>query len=785
MANISDRIKDLSIFRSFFAPGNACMAINNRSQLVIASGNAVKTCLVSGKHNYYKLLQRSNDTFDVVDLSFNESGNLVALIGSRSVTICDTKSLPCYDSDSTVWETFNFQIGPFDSDLKSFLWHPASRLESEFVVLTNTEILLYDAVISFSNPMLILKLLDYQELAGKTVNSISFGSKDNFAGSILLYLTTTQGAVYAIYPFVYKGSKISAKKNLVILFIRETVEALEEVQSIFPPVALLDSPHVLALHQQHSFAQELEVQVNRPSNSALKGDDIITLSHSGETFGHVLQGPLANIGSTPIVVKVGSNDDVAILASVHSENSKAVFTYLAQLQPLIMGWKNPQHVLEPPVEPAKPSLKKHEEKYSKPVKGFGYVVDSDSESEDEDVEYIKSSALFKEDSEIFTLKNDLVKYFSDNFNKISVLAVNGTSFSCGIGKGHLQNVDGDKLIFAKDGQLFFIDLLQSIDLIFSDDGDFEPDYKVALVSPHAKGFAYFKDSLERLRQYVIVFAPGSPVEVVPLEAPTKKSSDMVHDSFPQYDLDKTFVPGFLTGELSTIMKSISTKPLPRVTEFSPEDTKSMSQVFDVADVVAERTSEFMKFMLTLQLKVRTQLDVLRIQVEELNKINKKSESTADSEMHDAKIEELTLRQTKLLKKAQKIKDSISERFEGIKLSFALPLSAAEKNWFKEINHLNKLINVGDNDEKSLVEQIKGLRLEVLDISTNLEKRTTQHNGVDITIEQLSLSNELTRMKHFLLTESKLIASVKELANVCNRKLGETGSLSAELFVKKS
>lgn len=770
MATISDRIEDLGIFRSFFTPGETCMAINNRSQIVVASGNVVKTSLVTSKNNY-KVLQCPNKNFDVANMSFNESGNLLAMIGTRAVTVCDTRSFP--HGDSNVWDTFTFQIGPFDSNVKTFLWHPASRLESEFVVLTETEILLYDAVISFSSPMLTLKLLDYQQLAGKTVSSISFGSKDNFAGSITLYLTTTQGDVYSIYPFVYKGSRIAAKKSLILLFIQESAEALEEVQSVFPPVALLDSPLVLALNQHRTFAQEMEAQVNRPSQGALQDDDIISLSHNGESFGYVLQGPIAKIGSAPTMIQVGSNEDMAVLAAVHSQSSNASFTYLAQLQPLIMGWKNPQQVLSPPVEPARAPLKKKEARYSKPAKGFGYVVDSDSESEDEDVEYIKNLALYKEQLEIFNLKRDLVKYFSDNFNKLSVLAVNGTSLVYGTGKFYFRNVDADKLIFAKDGRVVFINLLQPIKLILSEDSDFKPDYKMTRISPHVS-LAYYKDAFEGLGEYIITFAPNSPVQVVPLEVKAKNVAGIVHESFPQNNFEQAYSPGFLTEEMTRILTSIPTKPLPRITNFTPVDTNSMSRAFEVADIIAGRTSDILKFMSALQLKIRTQLEVFHIQIEELHKIN--MESQGDFEKNNAKIEQLSGRQEELLQKAQKIKYSVSERFETMKLSFALPLSAAEKDWFKEINHLNKIINVGNNDDKSLVDQIKGLKLEVLGLSSTLQKKSTQHNGVDTTIEKLSLSNELMRLKHYLMSEAKLVENVKELADLCNLKLEKADRL---------
>lgn len=777
MSSISDRIKELSIFRSFFSQDEVTMAINGRSQLIVASSNVVKTTLVTDKHNSYKVLQSSTNEFNVVDVSFNESGNLLALIGLRSVTICDTRSLPRFDGQSSHWEPFNFQIGPFDSDIKSVLWHPVNRLGSELVILTETEILLYDAVISFSSPMLILKLVDYEQLKGQKVESISFGSKDNFAGSITLYLTTSQGKVFAIYPFVYEGSKITAKKSLVVLFIRESIEALDAVQNSFPPVALENDAHVLALRQHCSFAQDLEYQLRRPSNSALESDDIITLTHRGEDFGHVLQGPLAVIGPIPEIIQIRSGEDVAVMAAVHSEKSKAVFTHLAQLQPLIMGWKNPQQLLNPPVEPIK-SEKRKEEKYSKPRRGFGYIVDSGSESEDEDVEYLESLVDYKEDMEIYKIKTELQTYFKTNFNKLSVLAVDETSMNHDLSRRmYFRNVDGEKLICGRDGQVLLVDVLDAIKLIFTDDRQYEPKYKMTHASSKANCFAYFNDTLEGLGEYAIAFSPGSPVDVILFEAPADKVSSVVLDAeLPLKFSEETFESGFLTTEMSSILESVPTKPIHKVSSFNPEDTTSMSQILEVTDTVAERTSELLKFMLALQLKVRTQLEVLRIQVDDLNHINESSESSDDFTKNSTKIEELTERQAKLLEKAKRIKSSVSERFENMKLSLNLPLSAAEKDWFREINHLNKVVNIGDKNDKCLIELIKSLKLEVLEFSNNMKKESTTSNKLTNTIEHFSLSNELVRLRQFLISESKQIESIKKQAEMCNIKIEQVGSL---------
>lgn len=770
MSEVQSHLLNLNIFKSILDGKTVSIAINNRSQLVVACSNIVKTTIATDKRNYYKLLEPQDEEFDIVGLSFNPSGHLIALIGHHDITICDTKSLPQYDGQSVIWDPFNFQLGPFESAVKAVEWHPASALNSEVVVLTENEILLYDVVYSFKEPITSLKLLEYSQLKGKTVESIAFGSTETFSGLTTLYLSTDCGSIYAIAPFLSKSSKIKAKKSAVATFIAECKQVFETVQNKFPPIALVDSPHVAALSEQYAFAHDLERQLRSPLNESLNSNDDITLSHSGERFGFKLSGPIAECGAALRLKQFDSNDRFSFLSTVHSDKSTAVFSYLAQFNPLIMGWDNAPVELTAPIEPKKQLIAAKEPIYAKPSRGFGYIIESESEAESEDTEFEKKMTKYRDELDIYKLKKKVSRYFEENFNLLTTLSVDQTSLSYKLGdKIYFQNVGGSRFIWANAGQLLYADSESFLNSVLLGDGNFEFDYKVKKVNPLATGFCFYEDPLEGLGSFVIAYSSSQPVEVIQLTSPKPRVPALSQPKTPitTQPVESPLDTKFLTEELSNALKSIPTAPLPRVDKFNAEDSRSLLQIKAVSDTVFERSGEFMKFMLRLQLKVMAQLEVLRIQAEDLNVIHNTEGKSKKTSKSSEKIEQLITRQSQLLERLKSIKVSVLDRFEQSNLRKNLPLSAAEKEWFKEINHINKIINVDDGDDQSIVTQYESLQDESLRL---LEGMKAQLEVPENKMDQIALGNELSRIKLLLGVEDKRIAEIKHKAESCYQRI---------------
>lgn len=761
MSDITAALLDLNIFKNYTATKNLAIAVNERGQIVVALANVVKTTIASEKRNYYKILSNRIDDFEVEDLLFNHSGNMLALIGHHNVVMLDTKSLPVFDGKSVNWNAFNFPIGPFTNTVKCVQWLPSSVLGTELVVLTSRELFLFNVVVSMTQPMVTLQLLDYPQLNDKSVESITFGSMENFSGSLTLYLTTSCGLVYAISPFLHKDSKIKTTKRLAWEFVEECKEAVEIMDISLPPVALLNYPQVTALNQQLIFAEGIEKQLSSPYIRSLEDNDSVILKHTAERFGFKLLGPIARSGPGAKVIQTASNGIVSVLACVHSENNKAVFSYFAQLQPLIMGWDNLQPPSQPPAKPQ--ILPRKEVLYSKPAKGFGYIVDSDEEDDEEAADFESRMTQYKADLEHFELAQVVGQYFEENFNKLTQFGWDETSLNYSGEGAYFSDVEGSSFIWAHAGQLVYAVYKDVVKYLFAD-GDFDVEYKTKSVAPSATVFASYKDTIGGLGLYALVDA--AKVEVIHLDEPKKKTVALLKPSQPVPDESSEKVDtGVLTEELSALLLSVP-KTLPPLTDFDPGSTKSLLQVLSVTNLIADHTGAYTKFMLALQLKIQTQLEVLSVQIDELNEVN--NQAGLKSQINQEMIEQLTMRQERILARMKSVEKSVLKRFLKIKLSHNLPLSSAEKEWFKEINQITKLVQVDEGDNLSLVTQLDKLTSEVQVLSKGLTNMSK--SDINAAIEQHAVGNELAVLQRFLEIEGKGISRIEQRIGLCQRTL---------------
>lgn len=765
MSDVIKHFQDLNIFKSSTGT-NGSLDINERGQIVLASANVVKTTITSAKHNYYKVLQQTDENFVVTDVSYNESGTLAALIGERSVTVCDTRQLPNYDA-SMVWTPFSFILRPLSGLIKCVQWHPASHEGSVLVVLTEHEILLYDVMVSFQEPLMKLTLGDYPQLKGKTVESIAFGSKHNFAGMITLYLTTTSGGIYAVGPFVHESLKIRATKNLIAQFAYETKTLLNEIRDSFPPSAVLENPQFSALSRQYAFAEALESQTNTPLVKLLDGDAYLSVSYRGVEIDCQVQGPLAQGAPGSKIIQVGSNENISLLASVHSSNNQAVFTYYAQLYPLIMGWNNSEVSPVPPTKPVKLADVKNQGTYKKPLRGFGYYVDAEPTEDDAEEKYRKQLAKYEEQLDLYNVKLKVNEKFRSETGLLTVVATDATRIPYSSAKQvYFREAPESKFLWAHSGVAVVADLARAINDLLSD-GKLNVRYTQQAVPASATGFALYNDSVGCLGEYIIAFSTSNPVGIVKVQEDVQaKPASRVLVAQNQSVADNGIETGVSADELSMIIGPKHAKPLPHLKELDKKNVESLVQVNELSREVNERIGDFTKYLLAIQQKIETQIEVLRFQSDSINELRILKGEEENLTKTDQKVSSLFERQEMLIKKTERIRNDVLARFNAIKLAQSLPLSGAEKTWFSELNHMNALINKEKEGEKSMISQIEDLKQKVSQLSVNSKTDTLLNKSV----EQQVLENELQRIGRLLKSEDKTISTLRFKVDSCHQLL---------------
>lgn len=766
MSDVIKQFQELNIFKSFSTGTNGSLDINERGQIVLAGANVVKTTITSAKQNYCKVLQQTDKDFKANDVSYNESGTLVALIGEQSVTVCDTRQLPNYDA-STLWAPFSFTLHLLSGLIKCVQWHPASHEGSVLVVLTEREILLYDVMVSFQEPLVRLSLADYPQLRGQIVDSIAFGSKHNFAGMITLYLTTTTGAVYAVAPFVHESLKIRATKNLIAQFAYETKTLLNEIRDSFPPSAVLENPQFSALSRQFAFAEALETQTNTPLVKLLDGDEYLSVSYRGDEIEHQVQGPLAQGAPGSKIIHVGSNENISLLASVHSANNQAVFTYYAQLHPLVMGWNNSEVSPVPPTKPVKLADNKNQGTYKKPSRGFGYYVDAEPTEDDAEEKYRKQLAKYEEQLDLYNLKLKVNEKFRSETGLLTVVATDATRIPYSAAKQvYFREAPESKFLWAQSGVAVVADLARAIDDLLSD-GKLNVRYNQKAVPPSATGFALYNDSVGCLGEYIIAFSTSAPVGIVKLKEEVQaKPASRVLVAQNQLVLDNAIETGVSADELSMIIGPKHAEPIPQIKELDKKNVESLVQVNELSREVNERVGEFTKFLLAIQQKIETQIEVLRFQSDSLNELRILKGEDENLVKTDQRVTSLFERQELLFKKTERIRDDVLARFNAIKLAQSLPLSGAEKTWFKELNHMNALINKDKEGEKSMITQIEDLKQKVTQLSVKSKTDTLLSKSA----EQQVLENELQRIGRLLKSEDKTISTLRFKVDSCHQLL---------------
>lgn len=768
------RLKNLSVLQLPFGSEKLALATQRNSQLFVASQNVVKVLQILEQHNVYKILDTEGPQFEIKLLQLNKSESSLAAVGDRHVNIVDLKQWPSSESNSSLWKCFSICIGPLDGNIKSVAWHPASLKNSEIVILTDKQqILLYDVVISFSKPMLTVDLKE--TLKGREVISMCFGSDHNFAGSLTLYISTKDGAVFAVYPFLYKDAKIRTTKLLVTQFIAETTEMMETVKSQFPPLAILQNDRVMSLLKQLHFAQHLESQVKSPLNTEKSPSDILHLSHNYTDI--KVQGPVAQCAPNSTLQQLSSNEKMSLLCSFGQDSrSQTSMTYMAQFQPLIMGWTEPENDPEPPVKvlPKLPSSRK--EAYARPAKGFGFVVMS--ESDDEEVEDNRNEEIKKYEELLseYNQSESVKDFFNDNFNTLTVVASDETTIPYHA-DATFKNVESDKFLLCVPGYVLFGDcklwaskLISGVEQI-----DFKTNYLSFQTAKSNPSCEYIRDTVQDTGSYVVVCSPQA-VEVFQLEDKVQKFLKSLIPARPQKaQTAEAPEKEFSVDIMAFALKPVKDEPITSAPgTLSAESPESLKELLRISNTISNHTATLTKFMLSLQLKLQMQVEDLRQQTKELQTVRDTIEPRDKIFSNLERIEVSLDRQEKLTQRQKDLQKKVMAKFENAILHKHLPLSEAEQKWFKELNHINSQVTMDTTERNSLVKDVESLSEKVKQLSLSATELSSEEQ-LDLAFKRLLLGTELARINHFLMQEGKIISLAKSKLQLTMSMLDLKGS----------
>ncbi|KAF8002152.1 hypothetical protein HF325_003117 [Metschnikowia pulcherrima] len=603
--------------------------------------------------------------------------------------IVDVKDHVDFDSPEPVWNCFNVGISLPETlqalkkpVIKQVLWHPASSRHSQLVVLTETDILLYDIVFSLTLPMLTLPLRQFSQLQGKTVLSITFGSSVNFAGSITLYLSTENGSIYAIYPFTYKSSAISTTKSQLANFVSDWHSCLQSYEERLPPAAAFSSYR--AIFNRHSaFMDKIEAILRSPICAEATKSQVLSFNYGQDDSLLEFFGPLANTGPGARLISTDANDDVSVLASIHRDSSgNVIISHLSQIIPLVISITEPSRLLTEPLKPVRQPKQPKDTQYSRPTRGFGFVVDLDDEDEQEDEDFEIQMRAYMEELGYYKERQKINAFVLSNFNKLTVLATDATD-----------------LAYARGTVPTFSKFLKS--------------------------------------KFLVALGPKTPRLTLPAE------------------------------ELS-LLKAECDSPLPSARSLDPTQFESLELVHRITSDLVRKVGALTKFLLALQTKLEIQFEELRHQTNELLSVKNKAAVKDNYNQNYDRIQKLFNRQEELIEREKTMRSKIVERFEKVKAGLKLPLSQAERDWFKELNSITKTVAYGDGKTPSMTLRLEKLRAEVLNLVE--KKNEPSEDKLNDMLSSLLLDSSLSRMAYTLLQEGEVLAHSKDTIDHCLEKL---------------
>ncbi|CAN3360558.1 hypothetical protein DICA4_D24916 [Diutina catenulata] len=797
MEKLVANIKAQNIFHSVWSSGVEApspeliggysrVAVRNNSDAFYASRALVRYCNLDLDEKNYRILvpeAPNRVSFNICGLDIHPSGALLATYGGTHVELLQLPhSLIALGADEEGNAMSEIPVQSYGvtlpAPLVKFLWHPGVDGNCVFVTLTaDNYVRCYDIRVS-SEPVMAVNVCAYANLRKATATSIAFGdSKAGIAAATTLYVAISNdtafvaknndstSGIYAIYPFLPPAASLSVHSaDSAVEFYEEAKMIAETVQERFPTIASSNNSFLnLSVLRHQAFAQSVRDQAQGPSPET---------SPLPNTYKPILQGPLFSM-SPPSharvvdICSIGGVDGIPGLGLVtcSSSNQPAV-TVLAQLQPLIMAWTEAAEIdwsKNAPVcnayrLPTPGPINFAEEptvQYSRPRRGFGFVS--------------KKAVAAGVDTQL--------KYWSDEFACLSVLASKSLQTKANQGLQAIVFAGRPRHVYLRSAhdviEMDASALLTELGLMLTQGQDISkslPAMSFAQVVQHQdeiEGLAEIEEKYLGQGSVLLSVLGGSSSgqihlkeyvnsvkkKVLAIEAPkslplvtTKPSVSSRAEQIAE--LERVKRP--LMRELT---QGVDAKSL-----INPLDTtEGLSAANKVSQATVKETIKQQRGLVNLQSIVRQQVDVLKRQIDHVYTFDESKYQLdtiigSDPLLLISRLNKVTERQKNIDKRVETLKDKLFTQVRSQSSSNSLPLSSAERAWFKELNQYTSLLS--EEDDKSLVTQVDYLESQITQAVSEIKKK--KKNDKTVALNSLKCRNQLKKLYGWLEEEGRLI-----------------------------
>lgn len=820
MSDLIDRFTtDISkqlIFQTFYEPllenhlsnvkKRSKLVCRNNSDLFYAKENLVRACTVNTYSSNFRILENDYGSYQIKSLEMNSLGTLLALIGDDDLVVLSLPNSINSITDSII-PAKSYKIKNIGGSIVKVIWQEASTNDCSIVVLNNkSEIKLFDLSISTSIPQCNMSLKENMHFDKEDATSITFGSLDNLQGALTLYIASSKGKIYSVFPFVHKNANLSIKKSSLTKFIKESEYLIRSVEKQNPEedsFNLRSSVLRKALVKQYEYFSHLSKQLN--SNVKPRVEKRNTLSDTPlelyivgqnlpDTFKPCLQGPMCSVeNSIEDITNFVASEDVSIISTLSLNNSaEPVLSYFAQLKPLIMKWTEcdeEEDELEKELEISKteklPLITTNINLgYRKPAKGFGFI-DMDDEP---DVKHELSNSKLPNSA----FADDL-DYWNKNFKSLSILSAEVIPVITKSEEIYFDelNRDDSKLCIVLGGKVIICDASKWVNDIIGtinrgelSDTLIESSFKSVSDGENINSIVYIKDKVYNTGEYMIIlrYKKESNLDIIQISNNFSSISNTdLEDASCEYyqayqpiltkepfeELDHELLP-IKDFKAANILYGLKMTEINNAKVVGPELLTNLN-LLSINTI--GHVSKFTKFILHLNFRVLTQVDELKDQIQTVNKLHgdkMKAEKLAEI---DEKINNLIEKQEKIDLKTKKIKEKLIESIQRITYSRTLPLSKTEKDWFKEINAVNSELSQDTKEKDSLIKVMKNLESQVqLLIKDPKLLNKPEDASLDEKLTQHQLHQNLTKLKSWLIQEGSLIDATKSQLEESFKKL---------------
>ncbi|KSA02912.1 uncharacterized protein AC631_01277 [Debaryomyces fabryi] len=787
------------------------LVCRNNLDLFFANENLVRCCTINPEYTNFRLLDNKYDDFKIRSLEMNSLGSLMAIIGDTELVVV---SLPTSltSSNSSLLQVKSYKIHGIEGQIKKVVWQSIVANDCCFVVLNDkSQIKSYDLSLSSHEPQLSIDLNKENAFKGETALSISFGSEANLSGSLTLYVAASSSNVFAIYPFIHKQGSIATTKTNVQDLLDESASLITAIQGKFPSTDLVQSSNQNGLNhtsmQQYAYISSLSKQFEtsltpRKEYRHLLSANPLELSvltqELPSNFSPVVQGPVTIVKDKTLkdLACIASNNSISILAAISiSKSNETYLSYHSQLKPLIMQFENNDESLGnenvTPVKNSQIEANKSEsinkKGYIRPKKGFGYIdeVELTNEEEEESIPHTNSKEAETKNHEAEIL------FWKDEFTELSTLAIDqlpiGASENVSLNS---LNSEQSKVSIKIGNNIIYFDCGRWCEELVLDISNGHTPQNLSAVSNYtlvAEGaqeissLALIKDTMNEAGDFLIILKKNKDnnlevKQVSESTASTQKSEIIDIDTI----IDKVNHESILIKEpfdelLSEldILKRVNPETLSKSLSMNKDllgapvygtNTEMLKNLNYLSTETIQQISKFTSFAIHLNLRVTTQIDELKSQIDNLQRIQKIGLDKGTLDSKNKKANDLISKQKRIDERIDKLQKKIFNAIQKMRYSKSLPLSDAEKLWFKEINSVNAQISHDTNDTKCLNSVVENMSSQVSKIIKSVkegEQQPEETQEFDDKLKNLQEHQNILKLKQWLQEENELIVLAKD------------------------